>query len=204
MLTPSTPLAYPQVVSRHFASFRVPRFRRFRRSCPFYERVRFPAAPPGEQTRGTISGLFLLSSTSMPSTVSETAARSTDLPAGCCRVRLRTALRTIFSASTQTSSALPAGDACDHDQCSPQPPLRAGRDSFEWPRARRSPPVLAAIERRRRRDYRRPTRDIAQTLWRVRRAGLRSSLQLSIGTMLAAPGRQHAGRGVRLWARFKA
>jgi hypothetical protein len=49
VLTPSTRFAYPHVVSRTFAYFRVvPRsqFQCFRRSAGFLQRVRFPANPP--------------------------------------------------------------------------------------------------------------------------------------------------------------
>ena len=48
VLMSSTPFAYPQVVSRTFASFRV---QYFRRSARFLKGVRFPAAPLNMQVR---------------------------------------------------------------------------------------------------------------------------------------------------------
>jgi hypothetical protein len=45
MLMPSTPSAYPQVVSHTFASFHVGQFSCFRSSAQFLSLVRFPAAP---------------------------------------------------------------------------------------------------------------------------------------------------------------
>ena len=43
--TPSTPFAYPQVISHRFVYFRVIESPHFSRSTPFLKRVRFPAAP---------------------------------------------------------------------------------------------------------------------------------------------------------------
>jgi hypothetical protein len=47
VLMPSTRFAYPQVVSRIFASFRVAKFSIPAGDAVFWGGVRFPAAPPG-------------------------------------------------------------------------------------------------------------------------------------------------------------
>jgi hypothetical protein len=61
LLTPSTRFAYPQVISRTFASFRVARFHISAGQVPLMCRIRFPAAPPekaGQRTKALASVLF--------------------------------------------------------------------------------------------------------------------------------------------------